>query len=711
MTSSEPPVQGIAETAQIRRVLEIAGIADGFINKAGEMEHIPFANRLRVLELMGVDAGSQESLRLALRAAFTDRYGRLLPHCPVVDALAPACVPLYLPENRLETPIQWRVVTEQGQVLEGRLSGSGMEHLERLELEELVFDCRGLPLPGLPEGYHRLQVALAGEEHEARLIAAPGRCHEPEWSKGGAKLAGMSLHLYTLASPRNWGIGDFTDLATFLGYAADAGLDFVALNPLHTLDSLEPDQCSPYRPLDRRFLNPLYIDPEREPEFRDNADLRDYLARPALQSRLGEMRGAPLVDYPSVNHIKFTVLSKMFKHFRRCHLDAGTRRGRAFLDWAAQQGAALQAFADFQAGRNRLSLHMSRHSQFHVYLQWLAEQQLAACQQLALARGMRIGLVRGLAVGSDCAGPEVGLQPELFSAAASIGAPPDPLDPRGQNWGLAPMRPAALSRSGYRHLIDLLRDNMSHCGALRIDHMMSLTRLWWCPRNGHGHMGAYVRYPAEALFGILRLESRRNRCMIIGEDLGLASPELRRLMHDGGIYSNTLFYPEKEDATHFRAPHRFRSRTLAMVGSHEAPTLAAWWSKYDLNVRKEIGLPPDPSVLDLSIRHREEDLINVLRWLDDLKLLPPGWKDFNIHRVFDVDLCRAILAAIGGSAAQLVSVQPEDICLMREPFSVPGSQDEYPNWRRKLTVSIDALFNGTDHRSMLSALTDARRSG
>jgi 4-alpha-glucanotransferase len=372
---------------------------------------------------------------------------------------------------------------------------------------------------------------------------------------------------------------------------------------------------------------------------------------------------------------------------------------------------------------------------YHCYLQWLSETQLQTCQQLADKLGMEIGLIRDLAIGSQRNSAEVDLNPNLFAQNASIGAPPDPLAPQGQNWGLPPMKPLQLQQSGYHHFIELLQANMAHCKALRIDHVMGLMRLWWCAENKylpnicetqedsksetkpsktsvqnlHGE-GAYVAYPVDELFAILRLESQRNHCLVIGEDLGIVPPEIRTRMASSGLFSNALFYFEKYDPVRFKVPQHFIPKALTMIANHDVPTLAAWWNKTDLATRSQIGLINSDEEFQRAVRERESDLIQIMHWLNDAGLLPDHWRNFNIHKAFDYDLCRALLQANARSASQLVSLQLEDLCLTESPVNIPGTSTEYPNWRRKVPQNLDAIFSCVETDTLISAFVQARTS-
>lgn len=700
-----------ATSPQLEHLLQQAGIASTYLNYAGETVAIPLPNRLGILAAMGYGVATAGDVARQLQQCRQDQYANLSPAAQVLRADHGGHCPLYLPDDFLSHPLRWELQTESGARHAGQCLGSELAATDQSPIElspDHRINIRLLPLPTLPAGYHQLELECGPRQARCRLIAAPDRCHEADWVQQGRRQAGLSVQLYSLRSARNWGMGDFSDLMELVRLAAAAGIHFVVLNPLHSLDLAHPEQCSPYSPMDRRFLNPLYIDPTIEPEFMANPALQSYFLKPAFQERLAALREDALVDYRSVARLKLVVLGKMYKQFCRITLGQDNERSHDYQRWVATKGEALQQYSRFEAARFRFAMDQSRHTGFHCYLQWLAESQLEACQQAAVAAGMTIGLVRDLAVGGNRGSAEVQLNPGLFCPAASIGAPPDPLAPQGQKWGLPPLHPQALAHEGFRHYIQLLDSNMEHCGALRIDHVMSLLRLWWCPAQGESANGAYVYYPADTLFAILRLESRRRRCAIIGEDLGVVPPEIRRHMHDSGLFSNALFYFEKYDPVHFKRPEHYPPRALAMIANHDVPTLAAWWGKADLALRQQIGLIPSPQALADAIGARDSDLIQILHWLKDQGRLPGNWHDFDIHRPLDAALCTAILQATGSSSSLLVSLQLEDLLLEKTPVNIPGTSSEYPNWQRKLAASTSQLFSDSESRTMLGVFVHAR---
>ena len=697
------------------QLLDQFGVAKDFIDYSGNVVPIPRVHRLKIIEMLGVDPGDADSITTALAELTAQQYGQWLPPVAVIAEGDGQRININVPRHELTSPLTWSITTETGENFQHEFIGEQLPEVKNVVVNEVDISVRQLALPALGMGYHRLTINDQHQLDSMPLIVTPARCYEPQWLLENRKLAGLSLQLYSLRSERNWGVGDFSDLNTLLESAAANRVDFIVLNPLHLLDADHPEHCSPYSPMDRRRLNPLYIDPLLEPDFTDNATLMKQFEDSKFQRRLEKLRAPQFVDYTAVTKLKYAVFGKMFSHFKKHHLKEQTARAQLFLSYIEVQKKQIMEFANFQAKGKLLSFTHASNPLFHCYLQWLAEKQLENSQQLAIQRGMPVGLVRDMAVGGDVYSAEVELNKDLFCLNASIGAPPDPLAPQGQNWGLPPIKPVALRQSGYRHFIELLRTNMAHCGALRIDHVMALMRLWWCPNQGDSDNnrngeGAYVFYPVQDLFALLRLESQRRRCVVIGEDLGVVPPEVRNHMATSSVLSNVLFYFEKYDPIHFKRPEHFPGRALAMIANHDVPTLAAWWNKSDLAIRHQIGLINEEEELAAAIHARESDLIQILHWLNETNLLPESWRDFNIHREFDVSLCRAILQANGYSSSQLVSAQVDDLCLTETPINIPGTCNEYPNWRRKLPQSIASIFSESDSTSLLNAFVQSRKS-
>jgi (1->4)-alpha-D-glucan 1-alpha-D-glucosylmutase len=500
---------------------------------------------------------------------------------------------------------------------------------------------------GIERGYHDIEGrwreaprealdALLAEFDDASSAPAPampaaGRCFAPPVDR----VWGPSVQLYALRSARNWGIGDFGDLAAILEWAAARGAALVGLNPLHALFAHNPAHCSPYSPSTRLFWNALYLDVEAVPDFADCAPARALVRSAAFAARLSRLREAPLVDYPGVGAAKHEALRLLYARFRDAPPSPAFERFRTddlrhHAEWEAR------AAGEADPG-------------YYEYLQWQADAQLAACAAKARALGMPIGLYLDVAVSVDRAGSEVAAHPGLFARRASLGAPPDAFNPHGQDWGLPPPRPERMRASGYALFRRTLAANMRHAGAIRLDHVMQLARLYWVPAGFPATAGAYVRYPLEDLMAVLAEESRQHRCMVVGEDLGTVPPEVREAMARAGIPGMRLLRFERAADGGFVAPQDYPREALAALGTHDMPTLAGWLA--------DPAFAADRAALAAALA------------------APPDAE--NVHAYLAATPCKVML------------LQPEDALGVAEAWNVPGTTDDHPNWRRKLPLAVE----------------------
>lgn len=540
---------------------------------------------------------------------------------------------------------------------------------------ETILNGQPTALPPLPIGYHHWP---AGDE-EALLIAAPPRCWLPPELEAGKRLWGVSTQLYGLRSTRNCGIGDFGDLMELAKGTARMGADVLGVNPLHASYPCNPHEYSPYSPSNREFLNYLYI------------DLSQLEGIGEIDAKA--LRHHSLIDYPAVARVKKAALERAYAHFRR----HGNRD--AFEAFKHQQGEALRRHAAFDA----LSEHFcgagwygewpspyqrpdspevvsferqqAERMDFYYWLQFVADAQLASVQNAALEYGMLLGLYRDLAVGSGRSGAETWQHPHRFVRGVAVGAPPDSYNLKGQNWGLPPFNPLVMRQEKMQPFIDLLRANMRHAGALRIDHAFGLARLFWVPEGMEPTDGAYVTYPFDAMLAVLRVESHLNRCMVIGEDLGTFPSGYKEKAAASGVLSYRLLYFEREEDGSYIPPEHYPSRALTSISTHDLPTLAGWQEEWDIDIKAELDLYPSPEMetKDRMDREREQAL---LRRALDAQNLPP-------------EMHSAVQRFLARSPAMLVMLQAEDVLSLREQVNIPATIDEHPNWRRKLPITVE----------------------
>lgn len=740
--------------SDLDRLFYWRGIADQYQNYRGEQVSVPLENRMTLLETMGVDASSDSAVSEAAYELDVAPWRQYMPTLQTfrVSNSAPGQFFVNLHPARLSHTLKWRVLDDSGVALDsGAVIPNTLQEGGDYLFNGLRYSRRMVPTAVFEPGYYTVEVTIADELPEedtpddesvvmkkvvAKLALVPETVHQPQWLEKGKNPWGFIVQLYTLRSDSDWGIGDFSDLKQLIVKAAAAGAEVIGLNPVHALLPDVAESHSPYSPSDRRFISPLYIDPAVEPDFLKSEKLHKSSVEKKRNQQLKVLREKAFVDYGPVKDLKYSVFETMFAHFTQNDLKTNSARAESFAEFVAEGGGALQQFALFEAANNRWKnasykakvadkvicadpestlfkdvINAEKEAvQFHCYLQWLAHAQLDACQQTALDEGMCVGLVRDLAVGADGGGAEAFSNPQQFCTKASVGAPPDPLAEQGQNWGLPPMDPSYLRSTGFAHYIQILRENMSRCGALRIDHAMSLMRLWWCPPGTTADHGAYVYYPFEDMLGLLCLESHLNKCAIIGEDLGVVPDEFRKAITEAGIFTNRVFYFEKENFTTFKPPERYDVHALAMVNNHDVPTLVSWWDGKDLLLRDKLNIFEEGVDYGMMLDQRQRDKQEVLNFLSDQSLLPESWMELKADQQADHELIYAILTAVSRVVSKLYVIQLEDVLLMDAPVNVPGTFKEYPNWQRKISTTIEDIFASKKAKKLFTQINSERQS-
>ena len=683
----------------LERLAQTLGIATSYWDVEGR-HRVPSPETIdAIARSLGASADSETTAQ-----PFPDlqRPDRSLPPVLVVrDNQAPIFVDYQVSPRALARAPRWRLIEERGAISEG----------------EIVAEDQGrLKLPPLPVGYHRLDLEVSdGEATEVEtmpLIVVPARAFRPDFLEGDGRCWGMAVQLYGIRSRRNWGIGDFTDLRQLMRGIARLGGAFVGVNPLHALFPAHPNHVSPYSPSSRLFYNPLYIDIEAIEEFREDAAIRAHVGSGEFQNRLQALRAADQVPYLDVAAVKTQILQHLYRNFRERHLFVpDDPRARKFRSFQRDRGPTLRRFAIFLALSDQMvarGLH-SWHQwpaeyrdgaeeslvafetahletiEFHEYQQWLAEQQLDRVRATARSLHMGIGLYQDLAVGVDGGGAEVWEQPAAFGPGMSVGAPPDAWNPRGQNWGLPPWNPIALRAQGYQPFIDLLRANMRYAGALRIDHVMELTRLFWIPASKGPGEGTYVGYPFEDLLGILALESVRNRCVVIGEDLGTVPEGFRERMRDAGVLSYRLLYFEQEPDGTARQPEHYPGEAAVAISTHDLPSLSSFWSGADIALRDTLDLWPSPERRAINVAERPRVRAAFVSAFRSAGLLDGELAETEAPVI-------AAHAFLARTPSRMLIVNPEDILGEMRQANVPGTVDEHPNWRHRLAVDVEDLF-------------------
>ncbi|CAL9423276.1 4-alpha-glucanotransferase [Streptomyces sp. enrichment culture] len=687
--SADPPTEDLSLLA------ELHGVAPSYRPSPGRTVTASATAVTLALAALDVDAGTPEAVRAALAARRRHLRERLLP--PTVVWWSGNGTPAAL--AALPEGTRLRVTTEQGETRAGP--------------------------EDLPPGVHRLTAtAPDGRTADVHLIVAPARLPTPEHRSHG-----LLVQLYSLLSRRSWGMGDLGDLAELASWAGRTlGAGFIQVNPLHAAVPGAPTDPSPYRPSSRRFPDPVHLRIEDVPEF---AHLTGDEAVRSLRERAARLREAvlgkgALIDRDAVWELKRQALELLDG------VPLGPGRRAAYRDFLAEQGRALEDHATWCAlaevhgpdwhhwpaalrdprsdGTARARAELRDRVDFHRRLAWLTDAQLRAAQRAAREAGMPVGVVHDLAVGVHPQGADAWAQQDHFAAGMSVGAPPDAFNAHGQDWGLPPWRPDRLAASGYAPFRQLLRALFRYAGALRIDHVMGLFRLWWVPRGRPPTEGAYVHYDAEAMLAVLVLEASRAGAVVIGEDLGTVEPGVREALRERGVLGTSVLWFERDWAGDGRPlpPERWRADCLATATTHDLPPTAARLTGEHVELRDRLGLLTRP-------REREaaEAAADTEEWLALLARLGLlHGTDGRAGTASEEAEIQAVHRFLARTPARMVGVWLPDGAGDRRPQNLPGTWDQYPNWRLPIAdaegrpVTLEELAASSRLRALIDAVRE-----
>jgi len=645
-----------------------------------------------ILRAMGVDTSDADSLARAIASRERNESSQLLPACVVIgESERPRVAPL-----RASAPVRVTIRREDGSV-----------H----SYEAPVADT--LPLPDdLPLGYHDVEAESDGARAAMRLIVAPDRSCAPS-----GRAAGLAVALYGLRSERNWGCGDFRDLADICDWAAqDLGSSFIALNPLHAIHNRRPFNTSPYLPNCVFYQNFIYLDVEAIDDFQKSRRAQRLWRYPAVQAELAALRASEQVEYERVCALKLRFLKLAFVTFLRekgpraeefrafreregdllerfatyCALDGWIHARNPdvwnWLSWPEQyRDPESQAVAEFRRKHKRQLL-------FYQYLQWQLDLQLAQAQETAVKKGLASGLYHDLALATDRFGSDLWAHRKFFVAGCRVGSPPDDFSPKGQDWAFPPPNSIHHRETGYRLFVESIRKNCRHGGMLRIDHVMRFFRLYWIPDGVDATEGAYVRDRWQDLIRIVALESVRNKVVVVGEDLGTVEPFVREALAKFGILSYRLFYFERDQTGAFIPFEKYPVQALVSSTTHDLPTLAGFWRNEDIEARRRTGVLGSEENYRAQLEARAAEKQKMLDLLHASKLLPA-----TVPRLasdlpeLTGELHNAIIGFLASTPSQLLVVNQEDLTKELQQQNLPGTTWQYPNWSRKMRFTVEEL--------------------
>ena len=575
-------------------------------------------------------------------------------------------------------------------------------------------------------GYYDAELTTAGGTFVTLLAVAPDKCYRlPGLDE--KKLWGFSVQLYSLRSRRNWGIGDFTDLYDFVGMCGRCGADIIGLNPVNVLGHCFPEEASPYSSVSRLFLNPIYIDVEKVPEFRPED-------RYAVEAEIAELNASETIEYGRVYPLKIKVLKILYQRMLQ-----NPERMREFEKFCRCKGESLENLVTFQAlyedkwqthwggwrawekefrkpttaAVKKYRKEQAERLDFFKFLQFEAERQLCAVSAHVKDSGLKIGIYRDLPVGVGRDSAELWSEDGLYLRESGAGAPPDIFFPTGQKWNLGAFNPFELKARAYQPFIKIIRAAAEGAGALRLDHVMSLMRLFVIPEAA-GAAGTYIMYNFEDMLNIVAIESHLNRCMIVGESIGNIPEGFLDKIAARGIMSMSVLWSERWDAGwgDFKSPYQYPENVVTSVGTHDMAPLKMWWFGYDIALSRQLGIIGSDQEMADNYHKREADRWKLLKALDENQVWPEDNRrhsDYLFGEGYPEGLEEAVHRFMARSCSKIFLVQPEDVFQVDKLQNLPGTdRDKHPNWRRKLPVNLEDMENSLAYYRNIAAIKKER---
>ena len=695
-----------------------------------------------LLQAMGFNL-DDESLTDSINLLKNNQWLNLLPavHIAKFEEHQHA-IKVTLPKIKGEL-LHWEVVLETeckttnkiDNEIKGSVNVSDMQVIAENIIGETHYCQYDLVLPTLEQGYHQLIVIYGDIKASCPLIYAPKTCYSPQEASVN-KVWGYTAQLYSLTSKTNWGIGDFTDLRTLVDKSSDQQAATIGLNPLHPLYQRNPAHRSPYSPSSRCFLNPLYIDVTKAPNFDHCESAQLKVNSKAFKQDIANVNSCKLVDYPAVAKLKYEITELLFEDFCLDTDDIYKEINASFESFKISQGEDLYRFATFDALYEHFNLadenvygwtgwpkefqnpksedvKKFQHShakriEYFCFLQWIAHEQLSGVTQHTIDKGMAIGLYLDLAVGCDGSGFDVWSDKEVYVAGASIGAPPDDMNALGQNWGLTPINPVALQKQGYQPLVKALRSNMQYAGALRIDHILGLMRQYWVAPGMKANEGVYISFPWDDILRIIALESRRNNCVVIGEDLGNVPEGFSETIQNCGLLSFKVLFFERWESGLFKRPENFPKQSIVTIATHDTATLSGWWLGRDLEWRQQLNLYPNDEAGNADRNARASERENLIAALDDLDVVDMSKAPLIEPALMSTELSIAVQKYLAASPSHIQLIPLEDSLEIVEQVNIPGTIDQHPNWLQKLPVLLEEFDQTNSVIEITKAMNEAR---
>ena len=714
------------------RLAKLVGVGTSYLGMSHDYHEIDDDVLIEVLAALGIDASSESAQLIAIRRILNERYARLV--APTVLHIAGSEDRVLVNTGILDVPSA-SITLENGEPYQGTIEVGPGDGSQAYDLDGTFISNAAVVIPAdLPIGYHTLHVKVADRVQDATLISAPDRVDLLDPMKGGS-LWGWMAQLYSIRSSNSWGVGDYEDLKTMLVDAKQkTGADFVLINPVHAAEPVSPLTPSPYLPVSRRLINFTYIRPEAIAEYATLSE-GDKNAVDGLHADTEPLNGdSQLIDRDAMWRSKMHALWIIFKAGRTAE------RQSVFDQFKADCGSDLEAYAtwclcydkwgapngeegNWERKFNRNSPEIANLRKqypdtldFYRWLEWIAAEQLSSAQQAAKDAGMHIGIMSDMAVGVHPSGADVWWNPERFAKGATVGAPPDMFNQQGQNWSQPPLSPINLETTGYEAYRNMVHGMFARAGAVRIDHILGLFRLWWIPQGLGARNGAYVTYNHEAMLGVLAIEATRAGGMGGGEDLGTVPDYVRRILADHGVLGTDVeWFNRVDDSPNagdpYRAPKDYRKQALASVTTHDLPPTAGYLNFAHVKLREELHLLSEP-VEAFAASAMAERTAMMNRLVENGYISQTVADDVEGHVQEIVEAMHAMLTDTPSLLLQAALVDGVGECRSQNQ---PGTSREYSNWRVPLAdssghvVHTDEVFDLPRVQSLAAVMRREKR--
>jgi 4-alpha-glucanotransferase len=695
----------------LHNMAQLYGIQVAYYDVSHRRKQASVETLLATLKVLGAPLASIEDVPSAWREKQQEIWQR--PLQPVIIAWEKnlPSIEIRLPYSEADTMMNCRLKLENGEERQWLWFGADGELIAVDDVEGTRYAVKRLLLPhGLPLGYHRLTIDIWGKQEESLVISAPIKAYSPP-TKLENRQWGVFMPLYALHTQRSWGAGDFSDLIDLMEWAGDMGGQVIGTLPLLPTFVDRIFEPSPYLPVSRLLWNEFFLDISRVPELRDCPSVRAFLESAPLRDDLEVLRNSALVDYQRQMALKRKALEELSCYFfgeeSRRHdgfpqfiegnpIVEGYARFRAACE---KTGAPWQSWPQsLREGVLREGDYDENSRRYHLYVQWLAHQQMADVSEKA--RGKNLHLYLDLPVGVHPDGYDVWHERDIFIRDASAGAPPDTLFMKGQNWGFPPLHPQKIREQGYRYIIDCLRHHLQYASILRIDHVMGIHRIFCIPHDIEASHGVYLRYNAEELYAILAIESHCSKAVVVGEDLGTVPFYVRPAMKRHGLHTMyVLQYELVPDPQKGLSSPPYNS--VASLNTHDMPPFTAFWQGLDIGHRLRLGLLDKPAAEKEKKKLRE--IKNVLLWFVQSK----RWSCQSEKDTLAI--LKGCLSFLAASPARLLLVNLEDLWKEIKPQNIPSTKTEYPNWQRKSRYSLEQFIKLPEVADILQNVNKLRK--